>query len=80
MNPNTTMIGYLKESLRKGTLMSLFDGIYYPLLTVPIVNAVVFGSYEFYKKITGKVSLSFWDGIENGAFAGVANSIVVSPV
>jgi hypothetical protein len=41
----------------------LFDGIYYPLITVPLVNAVVFGSYEFYKKITGKQQLSLLDGI-----------------
>ena len=34
--------------------MTLFDGMYYPLTTVPVVNAVVFGSYEFYKKVMGK--------------------------
>lgn len=60
--------------------MHLFDGMYYPLITVPIVNAVVFGSYEFYKKFTGKQTLSLLDGIENGAFAGFINTFVVSPV
>jgi len=47
---------------------------------VPIVNALVFGSYEFYKKILGKQQLSLLDGIENGAFAGFANTFIVSPV
>jgi hypothetical protein len=46
-----------------GTLLKLFDGMYYPLITVPIVNAVVWGSYEFYKKITNKQQLSLIDGI-----------------
>ncbi len=47
----------------EGTLLTLFDGMYYPLITVPIVNAIVFGSYEFYKKMSGKQHLSFIDGI-----------------
>jgi hypothetical protein len=40
-----TMIKYLKKMRADGTLLKLFDGIYYPLVTVPIVNAVVWGSY-----------------------------------
>lgn len=60
--------------------MHLFDGMYYPIITVPIVNSVVFGTYQFYKKITGKQQLSFVDGIENGAFAGFVNCAVVTPV
>ena len=58
-----TMFGYLKQMKSEGTLLKLFDGIYYPLATIPIVNAIVFGSYEFYKKITGKQNLSLIDGI-----------------
>ena len=60
--------------------MSLFNGMYYPIITVPIVNAVVYGSYEAYKKIMKKDTLSMLDGIENGAFAGFVNSFVVGPV
>lgn len=37
--------------------------MYYPLVTVPLVNAVVFGSYEMYKKLTKKQHLSLIDGI-----------------
>ncbi len=57
------MYGYLKQMKAQSTLLKLYDGIYYPLVTTPIVNAVVFGSYEFYKKITGKQNLSLIDGI-----------------
>ena len=74
------MLSILKKYKQNRIFLSLFDGIYYPLITVPLVNAVVFGSYELYKKVTNKTSLSFWDGIENGAFAGFANTLVVSPV
>jgi solute carrier family 25 carnitine/acylcarnitine transporter 20/29 len=54
--------------------------MYYPMLTVPLINAIIFSSYEFYKKLRGKTELSFIDGIENGAFAGLVNTIIVSPV
>ena len=54
MNPHLTMTTYLKSVIAKGEFISLFDGIYYPLVTVPVINAVVFGSYEFYKRITNK--------------------------
>jgi hypothetical protein len=54
--------------------------MYYPLLTVPIINAIVFSSYELFKKITNKTELSLLNGIENGAFAGLVNTAVVSPV
>jgi hypothetical protein len=45
MNPEMSMMKYIKKMKMEGTLLKLFDGIYYPLITVPIVNAVVFGSY-----------------------------------
>ena len=80
MNPESTMGNILRTYWKNKNFLALFDGIYYPLITVPLVNAVVFGSYELYKKLKGKTSLSFWDGVENGAFAGFANTIVVTPV
>jgi len=44
-------------------VLSLFNGMYYPIMTVPIVNAIVYGSYEAYKKIMKKETLSMIDGI-----------------
>lgn len=66
--------------MRKQGISQLFDGIRYPLLSVPAVNAIVFATYEMYKKVRGKEELSFTDGIENGAVTGLVNTIVVSPV
>lgn len=80
MDPSKSMIDFIKIMHKEGRIMHLFDGMYYPIVTVPIVNSVVFGTYEFYKKITGKQELSFVDGIENGAFAGLINCAVVTPV
>ena len=60
--------------------MALFNGIYYPLVTIPLVNAVSFGSYELYKKIDKRPELSFWSGMEAGAFSGIIGSLVVNPV
>ncbi len=80
MDPSLAMMQSLKDIIRNEGFMHLFNGIYYPLLTVPLINAVVFSSYELFKKITKKQELSLSNGIENGAFAGLVNSIVVSPV
>jgi hypothetical protein len=40
-----TMYKYIIKMKKDHTLLKLFDGMYYPLITVPIVNAVVWGSY-----------------------------------
>lgn len=39
------MIKEFKKIIKNEGFMNLFNGIYYPLITVPIVNAIVFGSY-----------------------------------
>lgn len=57
----------------------LFSGVYYPLITLPIINSVVFTSYEYYKTIRGKQTLTFWDGLENGAVAGFVVAFVTTP-
>jgi solute carrier family 25 (mitochondrial carnitine/acylcarnitine transporter), member 20/29 len=80
MDHQLTMIGSLTSIIKQEGFLHLFNGIYYPLITVPIVNAIIFSSYEFYKKMTNKQELSFINGVENGAFAGLVNTIVVSPV
>ena len=40
----------------------MFSGIYYPLITYPIVHAFVFSSYEAYKTLRNKTELSYMDG------------------
>lgn len=80
MDHQLTMMGSLRSIIQKEGFMHLFNGMYYPLITVPIVNAIIFSAYELFKKITKKTELSFINGLENGAFAGLVNTIVVSPV
>jgi solute carrier family 25 carnitine/acylcarnitine transporter 20/29 len=80
MDHNLTMLNSFKSIVEKEGFLQLFNGLYYPLITVPIINAIIFSSYELYKKIRNKTEMSFTDGIENGAFAGLVNTIVVSPV
>lgn len=60
--------------------MKLFSGIYYPLITAPVVSAVSFSSYELYKTIRGKTELGYLEGFENGLFAGLCITFIVSPV
>ena len=63
MNPSLTMMNTLKDIVRNEGFLQLFSGIYYPLVTVPLINAIVFSSYELFKKITNKKELSFLNGI-----------------
>jgi len=39
-------------------------------MTFPILNSILFASYEAYKTNKNQTKLSFWDGLENGAAAG----------
>ena len=80
MDHSLTMTTSLKNIIKHEGFPQLFSGIYYPLVTVPLINAIVFSSYELAKKISNKKELSFWNGVENGAFAGLVNTVVVSPV
>ena len=80
MDHSLTMVTSLQSIIKNEGFFQLFSGMYYPLITVPIINAIVFSSYELFKKITQKKELSLINGIQNGAFAGLVNSIVVSPV
>ena len=69
----------LRTIIRQEGMMQLFSGVYYPLLTLPLTNSVIFTSYEYYKHIRGKEKLSFWDGAENGAVAGFIVAFVTTP-
>ena len=45
MDHSLQMMNALKSIVRDEGAMQLFNGIHYPLITVPIINAVIFGSY-----------------------------------
>lgn len=63
-NPQlTSTTQVLKYIIKHEGYSQLFSGLYYPLLTLPIINSVLFTSYEFYKTFRGKQELSFWNGV-----------------
>ena len=73
----------MKETYRHEGIRGFYKGMGSPLSTVPIVNAVVFSSYELAKRAMGVVSeseFSFSQSIIAGAFAGFTNSFVVGPI
>ena len=54
-----------------------------PLVNMPFINAIVFSSYEFSKRMMGVVSeddFTFKQSMIAGSFAGVVNSFVLSPI
>lgn len=69
----------LRKIIQEEGAAQLFSGVYYPLITLPIINSVLFASYEYYKTARGKEILSFWDGLENGAVAGFVVAFVTTP-
>ena len=75
-----TIMQCFRSIVKNEGFMALFNGIYYPLITVPLINAVSFGSYELYKSLDKDVGLSFLSGMEAGAFSGIVGSFVVNPV
>lgn len=51
MDPGSRMWQTLKSIVHNEGFFQLFNGIYYPLWWIPLVNAVVFSSYEVYKSL-----------------------------
>ena len=66
-------------TLKEDGFRALFQGINSPLLTTPLVNAVVFGAYAHAKTFID-VETNFSGGLLAGAYAGLLNTFVVAPV
>ena len=45
MDHSLTMLSSLKSIVKTEGFLHLFNGIYYPLVTVPLINAIIFASY-----------------------------------
>ena len=60
-------------------LQRIFYGISSPLSSIPLVNAVVFGAYAHANSMF-TIESSFWRGVISGSYAGLVNTIVVTPV
>eukprot|EP01015_Nassula_variabilis_P000849 TRINITY_DN1046_c0_g1_i5.p2 TRINITY_DN1046_c0_g1~~TRINITY_DN1046_c0_g1_i5.p2 ORF type:complete len:256 (-),score=-9.78 TRINITY_DN1046_c0_g1_i5:221-988(-) len=72
----------LSSIFKEEGISGFYKGMGFPLVSVPLVNAVVFGSYEFFKRFLDSIgSFSIYQqGLFSGLFAGLVNTVVVSPV
>ena len=62
---------------------AFYKGIAPPLVTVPLINSIIFASYEFYKNLIGvksEADFTFNQSMQAGMFAGLVNSFVLSPI
>ncbi|CAG9335353.1 unnamed protein product [Blepharisma stoltei] len=69
----------IKITLQADGLRGFYYGVAGPLWSVPIVNAVIFGAYAQANSFLGNQN-SFSNGILAGSYAGLVNTIVVTPI
>ncbi len=69
---------YVHEGFR-----GFYKGMGSPLITIPLVNSIVFASYEFAKRMMGVKhgeECTFNQSLIAGMFGGFMNSFVLSPI
>ena len=73
-----------KSLIKESGLLGVYRGIQGPVATIPLVNAVIFSSYQLSKKQLEKLSwLKERDLLVvflAGAFSGVTNSLLITPI
>ena len=77
------MRAVMSKTFRNEGMLGFYKGLGPPLSTVPLVNSIVFASYELAKNVMGVQSESeftFKQSMLAGCFAGFTNSFVVSPI
>lgn len=47
------MRSVISSTIRNEGMMAFYKGIGPPLVTVPLINSIIFASYEFYKNLVG---------------------------
>jgi solute carrier family 25 carnitine/acylcarnitine transporter 20/29 len=71
----------IKATLRNEGFFGFFKGMSSPITMLPLVNAIMFTSYEYCKKRMGVKSedeLTFKQSLIAGAFAGLCNTPIVA--
>ena len=64
-------------------MKGFFKGMGPPLFTVPLINSIVFSSYELCKRMMGVKSekeFTFNQCMVAGMFAGFTNSFILTPI
>lgn len=79
---NRSMIETVRSTINKEGLLAVYKGMASPLISTPMINAVVFTSYEVSKVILKKnTNLSEMNTIAlAGSIAGFFNSFIAGPV
>ncbi len=78
-----TMTKVIKDTLKNEGPLAFYKGVGPPLVTVPLVNSIVFASFEFCKRTMGVLPGHDFTVAQNviaGSFAGFVNSFAVSPI
>lgn len=73
----------IKDCFKQEGIRGFYKGMGAPMMTTPLINSIVFASYEFCNRQMGVSSadeLSFSQSMISGMFAGFVNSFVLSPI
>ena len=73
----------MQETYSHEGFRGFYKGMSSPLITIPIVNSIVFASYEFAKRMMGvrvRDECTFSQSLVAGMFGGFMNSFVLSPI
>jgi hypothetical protein len=80
---NKSLIETIRHTVSKEGAKSLYKGVGSPLVNVPIIYAISFGSYEIGKWFQGikpEDEVRFSQSVKAGAFAGLCISVVMTPM
>lgn len=50
---NLRMGAVINQTIKNEGFLAFYKGIGPPLITVPLINSIIFASYEFYKNLIG---------------------------
>jgi solute carrier family 25 carnitine/acylcarnitine transporter 20/29 len=71
------------ETLKHEGIRGFYKGMGPPFFSVPVVNSIIFASYEFSKRmmhVQSESDFTFNQSLVAGCFAGFVNSVVVGPM
>jgi hypothetical protein len=81
--PNINLRKIIRETYTHEGFKGFYKGMGSPLMTIPLVNSIVFASYEFAKRGMGVPlgeECTFSQSLVAGMFGGFMNSFVLSPI
>ena len=77
------MHSVVQNTIKNEGFRGFYKGMGPPFVTVPLINSIIFASYEFSKRmmhVQSEADFTFGQAMVAGMFAGLVNSAVVSPI